>query len=354
MISTAGTVLVNESYSAYGYRRSSSWAGPLSANSGDYSTIASTTRRGYTDAFHEILDNVGLIHMNGRVYDPVLGRFLSADGVVAQVGNSQSGNPYSYVQNRPLTLTDPTGMTLSNPKPGMACIDNCKGPRRFLPGQVLSNLYGGMMSFGASDVGSGYGASAGGSLEGREGTNAGDAQFAGEITAMQAVDAFSQSIGAFLAAGQATIDAALAGVDAGLQAVADQAMGTDLTGTWCVGPSTTRGVGGDQATADGALFSLFPDISGGSIQGGTFGTVAVQKEFLGLTTREFRIYGEQIFVSFSDQARSARFGGPVGSLGAGAASCHCQALVRRPHRFGKWYWNGNGAQRHGQSEILPR
>jgi hypothetical protein len=72
LINSAGTVQINESYSAYGYRRSSNWSGPLSASSGDYSTIASTTRRGYTDAFHEMLDNVGLIHMNGRVYDPVI------------------------------------------------------------------------------------------------------------------------------------------------------------------------------------------------------------------------------------------------------------------------------------------
>ncbi|MCX7056278.1 MAG: FG-GAP-like repeat-containing protein [Proteobacteria bacterium] len=113
MINSAGTVQVNESYSAYGYRRSSNWASPLAANSADYATIAATTRRGYSDAFHEMLDNVGLIHMNGRVYDPVIGRFLSTDPVVAIGGNSQSLNPYSYVQNGPLRFTDPTGFTLS-------------------------------------------------------------------------------------------------------------------------------------------------------------------------------------------------------------------------------------------------
>jgi RHS repeat-associated protein len=109
-LNSAGAVEINESYSAYGYRRTSNWSGPLSATSSDYATIASTTRRGYTDAFHEMLDNVNLIHMNGRVYDPVIGRFLSPDYVVAYVGESQQGNSYSYVSNRPLTLTDPTGM----------------------------------------------------------------------------------------------------------------------------------------------------------------------------------------------------------------------------------------------------
>ncbi len=109
VINSAGTVLINESYSAFGYRRSSNWSGPLSATSNDYNTIASTTRRGYTDAFHEMLDNLTLIHMNGRVYDPVIGRFLSPDPVITRIGDSQRGNPYSYVNNTPLKLVDPNG-----------------------------------------------------------------------------------------------------------------------------------------------------------------------------------------------------------------------------------------------------
>jgi hypothetical protein len=47
--------------------------------------------------------------MNGRIYDPLLGRFLSADLVVQAPGSLQSYNRYSYVNNNPLTLTDPTG-----------------------------------------------------------------------------------------------------------------------------------------------------------------------------------------------------------------------------------------------------
>jgi RHS repeat-associated protein len=109
LINSAGTVQVTESYSAYGYRRSANWAGPPPAGSADYTSTASTTRRGYSDGFHEMLDNVGLVHMNWRVYDPVMGRFLSADPVVGHLGSSQSGNPYAYVRNAPLALTDPTG-----------------------------------------------------------------------------------------------------------------------------------------------------------------------------------------------------------------------------------------------------
>ena len=110
MINGAGTALLQQSYSAYGYRRSSNWGSVLSASS-DYSTIASTTRRGYTSAFHESMDNVGLINMNGRVYDPAIGRFLSADPVAGVVGESQRSNPYSYASNRPLTNVDPSGLS---------------------------------------------------------------------------------------------------------------------------------------------------------------------------------------------------------------------------------------------------
>ncbi len=112
LASSAGALMIKESYSAYGARRSSNWATLLPTNSPDYSTIASTTRRGYSSAFHELLDNVGLIHLNGRVSDPVLGRFLSPDPIVGpeQLADSQGWNPYSYVGNRPLSEVDPTGL----------------------------------------------------------------------------------------------------------------------------------------------------------------------------------------------------------------------------------------------------
>lgn len=47
--------------------------------------------------------------MNGRVYDPVLGRFLSADPFVGDAGDSQDYNRYSYLTNNPLGGTDPSG-----------------------------------------------------------------------------------------------------------------------------------------------------------------------------------------------------------------------------------------------------
>jgi RHS repeat-associated protein len=68
---------------------------------------AAGLRRGYTD--HEQLDDLGLVHMNGRVYDPVLGRFLSADPFIGDPSDSQDYNRYSYLGSNPLGGTDPSG-----------------------------------------------------------------------------------------------------------------------------------------------------------------------------------------------------------------------------------------------------
>ncbi|MDD5508399.1 MAG: hypothetical protein PHD25_08750 [Bacteroidales bacterium] len=47
--------------------------------------------------------------MNGRVYSPWLGRFLSPDPYVQVPENRQSYNRYSYCLNNPLKYTDPAG-----------------------------------------------------------------------------------------------------------------------------------------------------------------------------------------------------------------------------------------------------
>ena len=63
--------------------------------------------RGYTG--HEHLTTVGLIHMNGRIYDPVLRQFMSPDNFVQDPYNTQNFNRFAYVLNNPLLYTDPSG-----------------------------------------------------------------------------------------------------------------------------------------------------------------------------------------------------------------------------------------------------
>ncbi len=65
------------------------------------------TDRGFTG--HEMLDDLGLIHMNGRIYDPLIGRFLSPDPHIQAPGNLQNYDRYNYVLNNPLSYTDPSG-----------------------------------------------------------------------------------------------------------------------------------------------------------------------------------------------------------------------------------------------------
>ncbi|AWF81268.1 hypothetical protein BTJ40_10800 [Microbulbifer sp. A4B17] len=65
------------------------------------------TDQGFTG--HRHLNDQELIHMNGRVYDYQLGRFLSPDPIILDPKNSQSLNAYNYIMNNPLWGTDPTG-----------------------------------------------------------------------------------------------------------------------------------------------------------------------------------------------------------------------------------------------------
>ncbi len=117
---SSGGILVNSSFDAFGKRRGANWAGSPSA--GDWTAIASTTRRGYTD--HSMLDNVNFIHMNGRVQDPLLGRFVSADPFITEPNRTQNYNRYSYVYNNPLSAIDPSGFGKKDPP----CHTNCVKP----------------------------------------------------------------------------------------------------------------------------------------------------------------------------------------------------------------------------------
>jgi len=218
-VNDAGSVIMNESFSAYGYRRSSNWSGPLSPTASDYATIAGTTRRGYTEAFHESLDNLALIHMNGRVYDPVIGRFLSPDPSPGSLLLSQSWNPYSYVMNQPTRLTDPTGLHSEYTACPNGCHQTSAADELFKDatvGQEVScsgNCGGTERADGSSPSGGGGGAGGGGSggtqvaspngtsqQTAAGGTDTGDAGGnLSEVQILQPVQPAQQGINAFIA-----------------------------------------------------------------------------------------------------------------------------------------------------------
>jgi len=64
-------------------------------------------KRGYTG--HEHIYQFGIINMNNRLYDPIVGRMLAVDNFVADSGSTQAFNRYSYAMNNPLKYTDPSG-----------------------------------------------------------------------------------------------------------------------------------------------------------------------------------------------------------------------------------------------------
>ena len=111
----AGAELVALAHDPHGERRKPDWTRRLSES--EIAALGTDhgdrTSRGFTG--HEHLDRTGLVHMNGRLYDPLLGRFLSPDPIVANPADGQQWNLYSYAGNSPLSHVDPSGLWFCDP-----------------------------------------------------------------------------------------------------------------------------------------------------------------------------------------------------------------------------------------------
>ena len=102
-----GTVESRSSFDVWGKRRDpATWVTPAP---GTFTAAPTATDRGYTG--HEHVDELGLVHMNGRIYDPEIGKFLSADPTLQFPESTQGYNRYVYAGNNPLTFTDPSGFS---------------------------------------------------------------------------------------------------------------------------------------------------------------------------------------------------------------------------------------------------
>jgi RHS repeat-associated protein len=101
-----GVVQQRMSFDVWGQRRAdTNWAALTQAEIQAFNSTE--TRKGYTG--HEMVDKSNLIHMGGRIYDPLTARFLNADIVVQAPHMTQSYNRYAYVLNNPMNYTDPSG-----------------------------------------------------------------------------------------------------------------------------------------------------------------------------------------------------------------------------------------------------
>mgnify|MGYP006151714621 CR=1 FL=1 len=83
------------------------WGKQFLVNNSILTYTSPAQSKGYTG--HEMVNDFEVIHMGGRTYNPVLGRFMQADPFIQQASNLQSFNRYAYVFNNPMSYTDPSG-----------------------------------------------------------------------------------------------------------------------------------------------------------------------------------------------------------------------------------------------------
>ncbi len=176
------------------------------------------------------------IHMNGRIYDPTLGRFLQADPHIQAPENSQNYNRYSYVLNNPLSYTDPSGFFFKK------LWKKVKQYASVIVGAALVYFTGGAASWFVS---SWYGAAAAGAISGAVGAAAnGGNIFTGALRG-----AFTAA--AFYGVGTAFSDMAAANADAGLSGL----MENGLTGAQFAGKIFAHAVtGGVMSVVQGGKF----------------------------------------------------------------------------------------------------
>jgi hypothetical protein len=216
--------------------------------------------------------------MNGRVYDPVLGRFLSADPHVDEPDDSQAFNRYSYVSNNPMNATDPSGYFKLKDALKIVAIVAVAVVGAAFAAWAIGGFANGLVGFGNIIA-----ATANGSMV---------AGFAGAqgggwaIAAMGAGGGFASGFAGSLLNGGSIGDAFKAGIIGG------------ITG------AIAAGVGhmiGDFAQANGWFEGTLQHASHGALQGG----------IAEATGGEFR---HGFYAGFA----SSSLGGPVGSLAGGS------------------------------------
>ena len=125
-------------------------------------TGTEVTNYKFTD--QELDPETGLYNYGARLYDPVIGRFISPDPIIPNVYDPQMLNRYSYCRNNPLIYTDPTGHYIDNEGPG-----NHMGADSDVGGG--SDPDGGDPDGDSSDNAAGVGVGMGGSVDNRDNTS---------------------------------------------------------------------------------------------------------------------------------------------------------------------------------------
>ncbi len=104
VVDDSDTVLQNIGYDAFGKPRYVN--GSADPSCGTNQTAVTT--RGYINQV--TMNDLCLVDLNARYYDPALFKFLSPDPVIADPDDSQAWNAYAYSYNNPMSKSDPTGL----------------------------------------------------------------------------------------------------------------------------------------------------------------------------------------------------------------------------------------------------
>jgi RHS repeat-associated protein len=126
VVGTSGALVARESFDVWGRERNADGTDDAPCALGS----SAPTTRGFTG--QEDMPAFCLLNLNARLYDPTIGRMMSADSVIPNPTDGQSFNRYTYVDNRPLSLTDPTGHEPDfqwnfefADDPGASCFGDC-------------------------------------------------------------------------------------------------------------------------------------------------------------------------------------------------------------------------------------
>ncbi|MBU1579580.1 MAG: hypothetical protein KJ754_09145 [Bacteroidetes bacterium] len=126
-----GNLIEEYSYDAWGMRRDPYTFEPI---------LSGSSQIAYGFTGHEQLDLFKLVNMNGRMYDPVIGRFMSPDPVLQFPNFTQGLNPYSYVLNNPLRYTDPSGYSLVGQLAALAASIAFSGGNPFAAAAIYASV----------------------------------------------------------------------------------------------------------------------------------------------------------------------------------------------------------------------
>ena len=99
ILNSSGSVVVEYTYDAWGNIVSTT--GSMASTLGQYNPFR------YRSYYYDV--ETGFYYLQSRYYDPVVGRFLNADGIIGANGGIEGYNMFAYCNNNPVMYVDPSG-----------------------------------------------------------------------------------------------------------------------------------------------------------------------------------------------------------------------------------------------------